>query len=62
MIWLLVGLMIGSPLGMLLMAMVSINRHRDMQAVADAAVVYVNWQSATNQSRLIEAVDRLMAE
>ena len=65
MIWLLVGLMIGVPIGMFALALVSICRHRDTQAVADAAVSYVrnvNNRTPGGWYDLAEGVDRLMAE
>ncbi len=62
MIWLLVGLAIGVTIGVLLMAMLSINRHRDTQAVADLAVSYVRSQAPSGWHELARAVDRLMAE
>ena len=62
MIWLLVGLAIGACLGVPLMAMVSITRHRDTQAVADLAVGHVGNRTCSGWHDLTEAVDRLMAE
>ena len=62
MIWLLVGLVIGIIVGAFLMAMLSITRHRDTQAVADAAVSYVGNRTCSGWHDLTEAVDRLMAE
>lgn len=62
MLWLLAGLVVGSTLGMMLMAALSITRHRLTQAVADAAVAYVARRTCPGWHDLIEAVDRLMAE
>ncbi len=60
MIWLLVGLAIGVTIGVFLMAVVSITRHRDTQAMADMAVSYVRYRIGWHE--LARAVDRFMAE
>ena len=62
MIWLLIGLIIGAPLGMLLMAILSIHRHRDTQAVADMAGFYLLRGTDEAWRKLADAYDRLMAE
>ena len=61
MIWLLVGLVIGSCLGALIMALVSAHRHQDTQAVVDAAAFYLSRGTDEAWRRLADAYDRLMA-
>ncbi len=61
MLGLLAGLVIGSTLGMGLMAMLSISRHRLTQAVAAAAGVYLATELDEDWCCLRDAYDRLMA-
>ena len=62
MAWLIVGLMIGVPIGMFILALVSIRRMRDTQEVADTAVDYATDPNPQRLRNLRAAVNRLRAE
>jgi len=60
--WMLFGLFIGAPLGAMILAWVSIRRHRDTQAVADAAIACLMNPTPSRVCALRTAATRLMAE
>lgn len=62
MIWLIVGVVLGACFGTLLMAMLSIHRMRDTEAVARAAGVYLDTELDEDWCQLQDAYNRLMAE
>lgn len=59
--WILLAGMIGCCSGILLMALLSINRHRDTEAVAEAAGAYLLRGTDEYWRKLADAYDRLMA-
>ena len=56
------GLFIGAPLGLMVLAMVSIHHYRLMYEVVDAAGVYLSTELDNDWCELQDAYKRLMAE